>query len=189
VGGADADAGTGLRGLGDRVTALSGRLEIDSPPGGGTRLHATIPLAPWRDARDPFLEFGHEGDGGAGERRIAEVLAGTRTATVSLAREWELEGGPPRIGQRLPVLDHRGNRRGAVVVTRVSVLPFGEIDDTVMEAENTGERTVEEWRNAYAEFYEGCREEIATLIGEPGWRLTDAEPMVVTFFRVSENGH
>jgi signal transduction histidine kinase/uncharacterized protein YhfF len=188
VGGADADAGTGLRGLGDRVTALSGRLEIDSPAGGGTRLHATIPLAPWRDARDPFLEFGHEGDGGAGERRIAEVLSGTRTATVSLAREWELEGGPPRIGQRLPVLDHRGNRRGAVVVTRVSVLPFGDIDDTVMEAENTGEASVVEWRRAYSEFYEGCREEIATLIGEPGWQLTDEEPMVVTFFRVSENG-
>jgi uncharacterized protein YhfF len=187
VGGADADEGTGLRSLGDRVTALSGRLRIESPPGQGTRLIATIPLAPWRDAREPFLEFGHEGDGGAGEQRIEEVLAGTRRATVSLAREWDLEGGPPRIGRRLPVLDHRGNRRGEVVVTRVSVLPFGDVDKTVVEAESTGGRTVEEWRQQYVTFYEGCREEVAELIGEPDWQLTDEEPMVVTWFRLPDD--
>jgi signal transduction histidine kinase len=28
----------------DRVTALGGRLNIESPPGGGTRLAATVPL-------------------------------------------------------------------------------------------------------------------------------------------------
>jgi PAS domain S-box-containing protein len=43
VGGADAE-GTGLRGLADRVEALGGRLALDSPPGGGTRLTAEIPL-------------------------------------------------------------------------------------------------------------------------------------------------
>jgi signal transduction histidine kinase len=45
VGGADASAGTGLRGLADRVDVLGGRLEIDSPPGGGTRITALLPLA------------------------------------------------------------------------------------------------------------------------------------------------
>src|SRR3954453_21313568 len=44
-GGADLDAGTGLRGLLDRVTALDGSLEIASPPGGGTRLRAELPLS------------------------------------------------------------------------------------------------------------------------------------------------
>jgi signal transduction histidine kinase len=43
-GGADADAGTGLRGLHDRVAALDGTLAVDSPPGGGTRLRAELPL-------------------------------------------------------------------------------------------------------------------------------------------------
>jgi PAS domain S-box-containing protein len=43
IGGADPD-GQGLVGIGDRVTALGGRLDIDSPPGGGTRLAATLPL-------------------------------------------------------------------------------------------------------------------------------------------------
>ena len=45
VGGADAAGGTGLRGLGDRVGALDGTLELDSPPGRGTLLRARIPLA------------------------------------------------------------------------------------------------------------------------------------------------
>jgi PAS domain S-box-containing protein len=44
VGGADAAGGSGLHGLTDRVEALHGRLRIDSPPGGGTRIEAQIPV-------------------------------------------------------------------------------------------------------------------------------------------------
>jgi signal transduction histidine kinase len=44
VGGADASRGSGIRGLADRVEALDGRLDIDSPPGAGTRVSAAIPL-------------------------------------------------------------------------------------------------------------------------------------------------
>ncbi|HWM09883.1 MAG TPA: MASE1 domain-containing protein [Solirubrobacteraceae bacterium] len=44
VGGADPAVGSGLRGLAARVEALNGRLDIDSPPGGGTRITAEIPL-------------------------------------------------------------------------------------------------------------------------------------------------
>ena len=45
VGGADPSRGTGIRGLEDRVASLDGRLAISSPPGGGTRLRASIPVA------------------------------------------------------------------------------------------------------------------------------------------------
>jgi PAS domain S-box-containing protein len=44
VGGADPLRGSGLRGLADRVAALSGRLEVESPAGSGTRVRAEIPL-------------------------------------------------------------------------------------------------------------------------------------------------
>jgi signal transduction histidine kinase len=44
AGGAGLAAGSGLRGLADRVAALSGRLELDSPPGAGTRVRAVIPV-------------------------------------------------------------------------------------------------------------------------------------------------
>jgi signal transduction histidine kinase len=43
AGGADGRWGTGLQGLADRLAALDGRLAVDSPPGGGTRLEAEIP--------------------------------------------------------------------------------------------------------------------------------------------------
>jgi signal transduction histidine kinase len=44
VGGADWRNGSGLRGLVDRVEALGGHLEIESPPGAGTTLSGEIPL-------------------------------------------------------------------------------------------------------------------------------------------------
>jgi signal transduction histidine kinase len=43
VGGADLENGTGLRGLVDRLSALDGTLELETPAGGGTRLRAMIP--------------------------------------------------------------------------------------------------------------------------------------------------
>jgi signal transduction histidine kinase len=45
VGGADLDAGTGLRGLADRVDVLGGTLRVTSPDGAGTRLVAELPCA------------------------------------------------------------------------------------------------------------------------------------------------
>jgi signal transduction histidine kinase len=45
VGGVEADGGTGLRGLADRVEAQGGRLRIESPAGGGTRVRGEIPCA------------------------------------------------------------------------------------------------------------------------------------------------
>ena len=43
VGGADADKGSGLRGLSDRVEALGGRLRVSSEPGRGTTVRAELP--------------------------------------------------------------------------------------------------------------------------------------------------
>jgi PAS domain S-box-containing protein len=44
VGGADFRTGSGLIGLRDRIEALGGQLQIESPPGQGTSLHITIPV-------------------------------------------------------------------------------------------------------------------------------------------------
>jgi signal transduction histidine kinase len=67
VGGADAaNGGSGLRGLADRVGALDGRLSVESPPGGGTRVRALIPCPP------------DESAAGSGKSRAA-ALATART--------------------------------------------------------------------------------------------------------------
>ena len=58
VGGAELGNGSGLQGLEDRVGALEGCVDVDSPPGGGTTVMATIPLsapAPGADAVRPAL--------------------------------------------------------------------------------------------------------------------------------------
>jgi len=44
VGGARPRPGSVLSGLRDRAEALGGRFEVDSPPGGGTALHVTLPI-------------------------------------------------------------------------------------------------------------------------------------------------
>jgi signal transduction histidine kinase/uncharacterized protein YhfF len=182
-GGADAGGGSGLAGLSDRVAALGGELTVASPPGEGTTLTAVIPLAPWRSAHEPFLEFGHPDDGGRGERNIAAVVSGRKTLSVTLAREWELEGGPPRIGQRLPVMDHLGRRRATVEVVSVASVPFMDIDDDWLEPEDVGAVTLEGWRSDRRGFYATIRDEMALLFGEPGWQFTDEEPMMLLWYR------
>ena len=44
-GGAHAGKGQGLAGLADRLAGVDGRLHIDSAPGAGTTITATIPLS------------------------------------------------------------------------------------------------------------------------------------------------
>ena len=44
IGGADPSAGSGLTGLADRVDALGGRFDLDTPGGGGTRVKVELPL-------------------------------------------------------------------------------------------------------------------------------------------------
>jgi signal transduction histidine kinase len=50
AGGAGPDRGSGLVGLRDRVDALAGTLEIESPPGGGTRIVMELPVPGPSDA-------------------------------------------------------------------------------------------------------------------------------------------
>jgi signal transduction histidine kinase/uncharacterized protein YhfF len=182
-GGADAGGGSGLAGLSDRVAALGGELRVQSPPGAGTTLTATIPLAPWRSDKEPFLEFGHPDDGGRGERNIQAVISGRKTLSVTLAREWELEGGPPRVGQRLPVMDHIGRRRATVEVVSTASVPFLDIDDDWLEPEDVGQTTLEGWRSERRGFYTTIRDEVALLLGEPGWQFTDEEPMMLVWYK------
>ena len=52
AGGADPAAGSGLRGLQDRLAAVDGTLTVESPPGGGTQLRGRLPCAAPRPAAE-----------------------------------------------------------------------------------------------------------------------------------------
>ena len=58
-------------------------------------------------------------------------------------------------------------------------MPFGEIDPKTVDPEPGGM----DWHAARARAYDECREEIAALLGDPAWHLSDAEPMVVLTYR------
>ena len=45
AGGAELQSGGGLQGLADRLSVLGARLQVISPPGGGTTVRAVLPCA------------------------------------------------------------------------------------------------------------------------------------------------
>ncbi len=100
VGGADVAAGSGFQGLQDRVGALEGALSVTSPPNGGTRVHATIPLAeeiqPTLAVRRPLvLNDAQAAERQARRRRLlAARLGALGIAAAVILAVWGLTGAP-----------------------------------------------------------------------------------------------
>jgi hypothetical protein len=80
-------------------------------------------------------------------------------------------------------MDHTGRRRATVEVARVASVPFLDIDDSWLSPEEVGAETLEGWRSERRGFYATIRDEVAFLLGEPGWRFTDEEPMTLLWYR------
>jgi uncharacterized protein YhfF len=130
------------------------------------------------------LAFGHPGDGGLGDRLLAAVLRGEKTATASLAVEY-LSGDPlPRVGERLRLVDSAGRVRGEVETTRVTVVPLHEVGDDVARDEGEGFADAADWRRAHVGYWTGITDLVRAEAGDPDWVLRDAEPVVVHWFRL-----
>ena len=81
------------------------------------------------------------------------VLAGTKTATVSAAATFEVQGvAVPKIGDLSIILDGHGRPRALITTTDVEVRPFREVDEAHAAAEGEGDRTLEHWRRVHEEF-------------------------------------
>ena len=100
VGGASLDNGTGMQGLADRVGALTGSLGVESPPGEGTRVRASIPLTAEALAIAEAHPSGHdptpvlsaaEAEARQEERRHHLML---RTLSSGSSRECSSRSGP-----------------------------------------------------------------------------------------------
>jgi signal transduction histidine kinase len=97
VGGADLGNGSGLQGLEDRVGALDGCLDIESPPGTGTVVMATIPLAEPTQAvaARPVLSEVEARELAARRRRgLRFRLVGVGTVAFVIVAVWALTGAP-----------------------------------------------------------------------------------------------
>ena len=99
------------------------------------------------------LTFGYDGDAGLGDRLLAAVLRGEKTATSSLAVEY-LSGEPlPRVGERLRLVDHAGGVHGTVETTRVTITPLHLVSDQVALDEGEGFRDADKWRRDHIAFW------------------------------------
>jgi hypothetical protein len=80
--------------------------------------------------------------------------------------------------------DLQGARHATVEVVRVSVMPFSELDAGAVQDQDPDAPSHDVWLQRRREFYAGCREHVATVLGDPDWRLREDEPMVVLRFRL-----
>jgi uncharacterized protein YhfF len=132
------------------------------------------------------LSFGYQGDGGLGDRLLAAVLRGEKTATSSLAVEY-LSGEPlPLVGQRLTLVDHDGRACGVVETTRVRIIPLHLVGDDVAHDEGEAFADAAAWRRDHVAFWTEIADLVRADAGDPSWQLRDAEPVVVQWFRLVE---
>lgn len=130
------------------------------------------------------LSFGYDGDRGLGDRLLAAVLRGEKTATSSLAVEY-LSGEPlPRVGQRLTLVDHHGQPHGIVETVRVRILPLNLVGDDVAHDEGEGFANAAQWRRDHEAFWAEVAGLVRAEAGDPDWQLRDGEPIVVHWFRL-----
>jgi signal transduction histidine kinase len=97
VGGADSGNGSGLQGLEDRVGALDGCVDVDSPAGSGTTVMATIPLSPPDPAAAARPAFTEEQVRAIAERRrrgLRYRLVALGTIAFVILAVWGLTGAP-----------------------------------------------------------------------------------------------
>lgn len=132
------------------------------------------------------MSFGYDGDGGLGDRLLAAVLRGDKTATSSLAVEY-LCGDPlPRVGERLTLVDHHGRAHGTVETTRATIIPLHLVGDDVARDEGEGFADAADWRQAHVSFWDDVAELVRADAGDSAWQLREAEPVVVQWFRLLE---
>jgi signal transduction histidine kinase len=120
-GGADLAAGTGLRGLMDRLAAAGGNLTLTSPPGVGTIVRADLPL---RTATDPADTRDRAGAAGTEPRR--------KTSGTALAAVRAIPQRPPASPADRPV------RSLSPVVLMVTVTVFVAVVAVVVGLLNVG---------------------------------------------------
>ncbi len=134
------------------------------------------------------MSFGYDGDGGLGDRLLAAVLRGEKTATSSLAIGY-LSGDPlPRVGERLPLVDHDDGVHGVVETTRVTITPLHLVGDDVAHDEGEGFADAAAWRRDHVAYWTELTDVLRSEAGDPGWELREAEPVVVEWFRLLDSG-
>lgn len=114
------------------------------------------------------------------DRIIAAIRSGTKTATSSLLREYELAGDPlPAVGDRGAVVDSNGEPVFAIETVGVETAPLRDVPLAHALAEGEGYASVADWRRGHLRFWtsDAMREELGA-----GFRIDDDTVVVLERF-------
>ncbi|OZD32423.1 RNA-binding protein [Rhodococcus sp. 06-1477-1B] len=114
------------------------------------------------------------------DRIIAAIRSGTKTATSSLLREYELAGDPlPAVGDRGAVVDSNGEPVFAIETVGVETVPLRDVPLAHALAEGEGYASVADWRRGHLRFWtsDAMREELGA-----GFRIDDDTVVVLERF-------
>ncbi|ARF15692.1 RNA-binding protein [Sporosarcina ureae] len=82
------------------------------------------------------------------------VVKGTKTATSSNYRLYELEGEPlPMVGLHNIILDGKGMAVAVVETVSVKVVPFDKVTEEHAYLEGEGDRSLRYWQEVHEEFF------------------------------------
>ncbi|HWQ59171.1 MAG TPA: ASCH domain-containing protein [Clostridia bacterium] len=80
------------------------------------------------------------------------VLAGKKRATASSMYFWEIEGKMPRPGDYSIVTDWKGTPRCVIKTTKITVLPFRDVDFDLCVKEGEDD-CLESWQKGHRNFF------------------------------------
>jgi uncharacterized protein YhfF len=117
------------------------------------------------------------------ERLVEAVLAGEKTATSSLLRDWELSKEPlPSVGEQQMVVDSHGRPTAIIEIVGVDVIRLGDADERLAFDEGEGFGSVDEWRKAHESFW--TEQNMPSVQGHGVAALDEDTSVVVERFRL-----
>lgn len=128
----------------------------------------------------PIDEFAFPGP--LRDRLVAAILAGDKTTTTSLVREYDLAGEPLPVAHRAVVVDSDGRPVAIVAYDDPVVVRCGDVTLRHAVDEGEGYRTVADWRAGHEGFWHS--EQFRESIGDPRFVVSDDELVVMQRFRL-----
>lgn len=121
------------------------------------------------------IEFGNPGE--SRNQILNYLFNGNKRATAGLLKEDYQDENEPieHVGEILVVLGNDGEPLGKIQVTRVEVVPFGEVPDEFALAEAEGDLSGDDFRESHTKFWTAC-----------GYKLTLETPVVLVYFNLLE---
>ncbi len=133
----------------------------------------------------PIAEFAFPGP--LRDQLVAAILSGKKTATTGLLAEWQIDGDPiPTAGDRQTVIDSAGTPVAIIEIVRVEHTTIGAVGLDVAIAEGEDYDTVEGWRAAHEEFWNGYVHELRAAPGYEHLTIDDDTEVVVEWLRLEQ---